>query len=82
MGIIAPRAANQTMTSYFGFMMFVDCLILGSKEKSRTTSAFAPMEFKSLNVKAGFVARPARVHGPFGADGENCDVGKHNGKGR
>lgn len=52
MGSVAPRVANQTMISYFGWTTLVDCLMSGSRKKSRMTSALAPMASSPSRSKA------------------------------
>ena len=65
-GSVEPREANQTMTSYFGFVTLVDWSKLGSRKKSRVTSALTPRVFKPLTsrvfvfpVPLGYMAQVA-----------------------
>lgn len=52
MGFVAASEANQTMTSYLGCTTLVDCLMSGSRKKSRMTSALAPMASSPSRSKA------------------------------
>lgn len=58
MGSVASKEANQIITSNFGFVTLVDSFMLGSRKKSRVTSAFAPMSLKPSMSKVSIITGP------------------------